>query len=75
MSERDDLMFEMLKGIQGDLGGIKREQSSQGIRLSSIEEHMRGLMTSVYGVQSDISDLKIRVDQIEKRLGLADTAH
>jgi hypothetical protein len=75
MSDRDDLMLEILKSIQGDLGGIKREQLSQGIRLASIEEHMRGLMTSVYGMQSDISDLKIRVDQIEKRLGLADTTH
>jgi hypothetical protein len=75
MTDRDDLMLEILKSTQGDLGGIKREQLSQGIRLASIEDHMRGLMTSVYGMQSDISDLKIRVDQIEKRLGIADTAH
>lgn len=75
MADRMDMMFDVLMGIQGDLGLIKREQVSQGIRLASIEDHIRGLMNSVYGMQSDISDLKMRVDRIEKRLGLADTEH
>lgn len=75
MADRMDMMFDVLMGIQSDLGLIKREQVSQGIRLSSMEDHMRGLMTSVYGMQSDISDLKMRVDRIEKRLGLTDTEH
>jgi hypothetical protein len=73
--ERDDLMLEILKNIQGDVGAIRREQTSQGIRLSSIEDHQRGIMTSLYGIQGDIADLKMRVDLIEKRLGLSDTAH
>lgn len=73
--ERNDLMIEILKGIQGDLGLMKREQLSQGIRLASIEEHMRGTMTSLYGIQSDVADLKARVDRIERRLGLTDTEH
>ena len=76
MSEdRTDLMLEILKMIQGDIGQIKREQLSQGLRLSSIEDHMRGTMTSLYGIQGDVADLKMRVDRIEKRLGLADTEH
>jgi hypothetical protein len=73
--DRADLMLEILKGIQADVGSIKREQSSQGIRIASIEEHMRGVMTSIYGMQSDIADLKVRVDRIEQRLGLRDTEH
>ena len=75
MAERDDLMLDILKAIQGDIGQIKREQASQGLRLSSIEDHMRGTMTSLYGIQGDVADLKMRVDLIEKRLGLADTEH
>jgi len=75
MPERDDLVLEVLKSIQGDIGQIKREQVSQGLRLSSIEDHMRGTMTSLYGIQGDVADLKMRVDRIEKRLGLADTEH
>lgn len=73
--DRTQMMFDILLGIQKDLGQIKREQVSQGIRLASLEEHMRGLMTSIYGMQSDISDLKTRVDRIERRLGLTDTEH
>jgi hypothetical protein len=72
---RADLMMEILKSLQSDLAGIRREQSSQGVRLAAIEEHMRGNLTSLYGIQSDVSDLKTRVDQIERRLGLRDTEH
>ena len=68
-------MIELLRNIQGDVAAIKREQTSQSLRLSSIEDHMRGTMTSLYGIQSDVGDLKVRVDRIEKRLGLADTEH
>lgn len=73
--ERADLMLEILKGIQSDVSGIKRELTSQGVRLSAIEDHQRGIMTSIFGMQSDIGDLKMRVDRIEKRLGLTDTEH
>ena len=72
---RADLMLEILNAIQSDVVAIKRELGSQGIRLSAIEDHQRGMMTSIYGMQSDISDLKKRVDMIEKRLGLQDTEH
>ncbi|WP_375393172.1 hypothetical protein [uncultured Sphingomonas sp.] len=76
MSEdRSQMMFDILLGIQKDLGVIKREQASQGIRLASIEEHIRGLMTSIYGLQADVADLKLRVDRIERRLGLNEAEH
>jgi len=73
--DRADLMLEILKNIQADVSAIKREQASQGIRLHALEDHQRGIMTSIFGVQADISDLKDRVDRIEKRLGLLDTEH
>ncbi|TVV75185.1 hypothetical protein [Sphingomonas solaris] len=68
-------MFEVLKNIQGDVGQIMREQVSQGPQPSSIEDHMRGTRTYLCGMQGDVADLKMRVDRIEKRLGLADTEH
>ena len=71
--DRGQMMFDILLGIQKDLGLIRREQTSLGVRLASIEDHIRGLMTSIYGVQADIADLKTRVDRIERRLGLTDT--
>ncbi|WP_375427844.1 hypothetical protein [uncultured Sphingomonas sp.] len=73
--DRTQMMFDILLGIQKDLGLIKREIASQGIRLSSIGEHIRGMMTSIYGLQADVGDLKLRVDRIERRLGLNEVEH
>ncbi len=73
--ERADLMLEILRTIQRDVAAVKREQVSIGVRLAAIEDHQRGIMTSIYGMQADITDLKDRVDRIERRLGLNDTEH
>ncbi len=73
--ERADIMLEILKTIQSDASAIRREQTSQGIRLLSLEDHVRGLVGTIYGIQSDVADLKMRVDRIDKRLGLMDTEH
>ncbi|RUN76617.1 hypothetical protein EJC47_09940 [Sphingomonas sp. TF3] len=73
--ERADIMLEILKSIQADVAAVKREQTSQGIRLLALEDHIRGLVGTIYGIQSDVADLKMRVDRIDQRLGLADTEH
>ena len=73
--ERADLMLEILKSLQFDVAAIKRELVSQGIRLLALEDHIRGLVTTIYGIQTDVADLKTRVDRIERRLGLTDTEH
>jgi len=80
--ERADLMLEILKRIQTDLDLVKREQKSQGTRLLAMEDHQRGIITSlhgvvtsIHGVEVDIAHLKDRVDRIERRLGLTDTEH
>ena len=73
--ERADLMLEILKNIQGDVGAIKRELASQGIRIHALEGHVGGLVTTIFGIQGDVADLKVRVDRIERRLGLTDTEH
>ena len=73
--EQGDLILEILKKMQGDVGDIKREISSLNMRVSSLEDHFRGTLTTLYGIQSDVAHLKVRVDRIEERLGLRDTEH
>lgn len=73
--DRTDLMLEILKGIQGDVAEIKRDLGSLTTRVSSLEDHFRGTLTTLYGIQSDVAHLKVRVDRIEQRLGLRDTEH
>lgn len=73
--ERADLMLEILKGIQSDVSDIKHELSSQSLRIAALEDHFRGTLMTLYGIQADVARLKDRVDRIEARLGLKDTEH
>jgi hypothetical protein len=80
--DRADLMLEILKKIQADISLMRREQTSLSTRLLAMEDHQRGmitslhgLMTSLHGVEVDVAHLKDRVDRIERRLGLSDTEH
>ncbi len=73
--DRGGLLLEISTHIRADMSLMKRESMSQGVRLAAIKDHQRGIMTSIYGMQADIGDLKTRVDRIERRLGLTDTEH
>jgi hypothetical protein len=73
--DRGDLMLEILKTIQADIRDIKHEMTSQSLRIASLEDHFRGTLSTLYGIQADVSRLKDRVDRIEHRLGLKDTEH
>ena len=73
--DRNQMMFDILLGIQRDLGQIKRDLSSLNLRVSALEDHFRGTLTTLYGIQADTSDLKVRVDRIERRLGLNEAEH
>jgi hypothetical protein len=73
--DRSQMMFDVLLGIQKDLGIIKRELSSLNLRVSALEDHFRGTLTTLYGIQADMGHLKVRVDRIETRLGLNEAEH
>jgi hypothetical protein len=42
------------------------------IRMSAQDYHLRGLLTSVVGMQSELHQLNSRVDRIERHLDLVD---
>lgn len=73
--ERADLMLQILRTIQGDVAEIRRDISSLGMRVSALEDHFRGTLTTLYGIQADVSHLKVRFDRIEERLGLREMEH
>jgi len=73
--DRSQMMFDILLGIQKDLGEIKRDIASVNLRVSALEDHFRGTLTTLYGIQADVSHLKVRVDRIERRLGLNEAEH
>ena len=73
--DRGQMMFDILLGIQKDLGEIKRDIASLNLRVSALEDHFRGTLTTLYGIQADTGHLKVRVDRIERRLGLNEAEH
>ncbi|WP_174296564.1 hypothetical protein [Sphingomonas bacterium] len=73
--DRSQMMFDILLGIQKDLGQIKRDIFSLNLRVSALEDHFRGTLTTLYGIQGDVGDLKMRVDRIDRRLGLNEAEH
>jgi hypothetical protein len=66
------MILEILKKMQADLSSVKRDVASHAVRLSAIEDHMRGVITSQFGTQADISAINERLDRIERRLELSD---
>jgi len=73
--DRADLMLEISKNIQADVGAIKQDISCLTMRVSALEDHFRGTWTTLYSIQGDVAHLKGRVERIEQRMGLRDTEH
>lgn len=69
----NDLMYEVLKDIRGTLN--KHTEHFQRIeqRLGAIEHHVAGfhLISSIHH-QDEMSDIKLKLEQVEKRLELRD---
>jgi hypothetical protein len=68
----EDLILEILKRIQADAAETRRRVESIDVRLSANEDYLRGMLTAIGGIQSDLSQLNARVDRIERRLDLVD---
>jgi hypothetical protein len=66
------MILEILKKMQTDLASVKRDVASHAVRMSAIEDHMRGVMTSQFGMQADLTGVNERLDRIERRLELSE---
>jgi hypothetical protein len=67
-----NLILEILKRMQGDLTSVRRDMSSMAVRISALEDFTRGITTSVFGMQADITAINHRLDRIERRLDLTE---
>jgi tetrahydromethanopterin S-methyltransferase subunit G len=68
----EDLILEILKRLQADNAEVRRRLDSIEIRLSSHDDHLRGLITSTTGILGELRQLNTRVDRIERRLDLVE---
>ena len=68
----NELMYEVLKKIQADVGDIRT-------RITDVEEQMKGIRHVLIAMQSDdlrheavIAGLRVDMDKVRKRLDLTD---
>jgi tetrahydromethanopterin S-methyltransferase subunit G len=66
----EDMILEILKRIQGELGEVRRRVDSMDTRMAAFEEHMSGVIISIGGMQADLRQINARVDRIDRRLDL-----
>ena len=71
--EPRDLVLEHLRRIDHKVDGVREDLQSLGMRMSAVERHLAGLVTSDVDKSGEIDRLKRRVDRIERRLELSET--
>ena len=72
MVEPDNPVLEQLRVIRGDVGKVLNEMQTMRAEMTSMRQHMAGMMTIQEHDHVDIAGIKSRLDRIEKRLELAD---
>jgi hypothetical protein len=72
VTEPRDLVLEHLRAIRGDIGTIKDSMRTMQAEMTSMRQHMAGVVTLRDHDHGDIAELKVRLDRIERRLELVD---
>ncbi len=67
-----DLVVEILKRVQADTSETRRRIETLELRMSSMDDHLRGLLTSLHGVHADLGQMNGRIERIERRLDLVE---
>jgi len=68
----DNLVLEQLRAIRGDLGEIKETLTDHTRQLLRVREDIHNVQGDVLRHDDRFARLELRLDRIEKRLGLID---
>jgi TolA-binding protein len=64
--------LELLKRVHADLTDVKREQSSMGLRLASMEQHLAANQLEIARLSGDMQQVKSDISLIKRRPDLVD---
>ena len=70
----DNLVLTLLRAIRADLADLKREVASNSVQISAMGQQLAGLTAAVYAGKSDMDEIKRRLERVEHRLELSDSA-
>lgn len=68
----DNLVLEHLRAIRSDISRIKEDIHGLRAEMTSVRQHLGGVVTLQEFDHTDLAALKVRIERIEKRLELAD---
>ena len=74
MTAPESLILEHLRAIRTDLTDVKERLSRVELNLSNLGQQMGASTSAVCSHQGDLEGLRRRVERIEQRLDLVDTA-
>lgn len=64
----ENLILEHLRGIRGDIGGLKEDMREVKQRLNSIEAAIAGVRRDNAHIYSDVTDQNARFDRLAERV-------
>jgi predicted nuclease with TOPRIM domain len=69
----EDLVLEHLEAIRTHVTDVKERLGRVELGLSTLGQQVGALTTAVYSEQSELDDVRRRIERIERRLELSDT--
>ncbi len=72
MTVTNDLMYELLKRMQGDLAELKRGQLSMGLQLASMEQHAAASQVEIARISADMAQMRSDMALVKRRLDLVE---
>ena len=68
----ENLMLEQLRAIRGDMARMADSMRSMQVEMTSLRQHLSGVVTLQEHDHGDLAAIKTRLERIERRLELAD---
>ena len=69
-----NLTYEMMKRLNSKMDTMQFDMDDIKLRTSASEDHMRGVVTSIAGINARLDRVDTRLGRIERRLDLNDGA-
>ena len=71
----NDLIYEVLKSIQLDVGRLRTDMREVKSEVQAVRSYVMGVQQDISNIYATLGDHGERLDRIETRLGLLEPAH
>ncbi len=68
----ENILLEQFRRLNARLDQKDAEDLEKSMRLSSIDDHLAGMMMSISGINSRLDRIEERMGRVERRLDLTD---